>query len=81
MGPRAVSHFKLLIPKLYFEAKTPVFTPLQYVVPMLLLRLEYIYFGPSACGPVNLGIELPFLLQYTSDLLQNKFQYEHEVLQ
>ena len=27
VGTAAVSHLKLLIPKLYFEAKTPAFTP------------------------------------------------------
>ena len=26
----AVSHVEMLIPKLYFETKTPVFIPLQY---------------------------------------------------
>ena len=30
MGTAAVSHLKLLIPKLCFEAKTPVFTPFLY---------------------------------------------------
>ena len=30
IGPRALSYHELLMPKLYFEAKTPVFTPLQY---------------------------------------------------
>ena len=30
VGTAAVSHLKLLIPKLYFEAKTPVFTPFLY---------------------------------------------------
>ena len=30
MGTPAVSHLKLLVPKLYVEAKTPVFTPFLY---------------------------------------------------
>ena len=30
MCTAAVSHVELLIPNLYFEAKTPVFIPLQY---------------------------------------------------
>ena len=48
MRPRAVSHLKLLTPKWFFEAKTPVFTPVQYItVPTILLRLEYIFSGPS----------------------------------
>ena len=30
MCTAAVSHVEMLIPRLYSEAKTPVFTPLQY---------------------------------------------------
>ena len=47
MGTAAVSHLKLLIPKLYFEAKTPVFTPFLY---RLYSYVWNIYFSAQVHG-------------------------------
>ena len=50
IGPRAVSYLELLIPKLYFEAKTPVRT--HYSTDDTLTFGKYI-FEKCAWGPVE----------------------------
>ena len=65
MCTAAVSHLKLSIPKLYFEAKTPVFTHFLYPSTDKNKTVFFNVVEVSACFwtvPGQSGAELPILI-------------------